>query len=300
MIKSQIVSILDKYPIIALAVSGGADSMAMLEWFRQNRPKDSFFVVNIDHHIRGLESKRDSDFVQNYANKYGIKFEKYDVDAIKFAKQNGYTLEQSARILRHQIFEQVTFEKANVIATAHHISDQAESVFMHIARGSGVNGLKGMSVQDGHIIRPLLQTSKQEILKFLEENNVDYCIDSTNNDNEYSRNYMRNVVLKTIKEKYPNFEQSLVKLSDRAKELADFIDENTPALIMSYGGIYCDFENKHIVICGEMIRRAFSLLGVTFDIEERHIQSIIDFANSGSSGSLDMPFNTIVYKEDKW
>ena len=161
MIKSQIVSILDNYPVIALAVSGGSDSMAMLEWFRQNRPKNSFFIVNIDHHIRGEESKRDSDFVRDYAKKYDIKFEKYDVDAVVFAREKGYTLEQAARILRHKIFEQVTFEKANVIATAHHASDQAESVLMHIARGTGIGGLKGMSVQDGHIIRPLLQTSKQ-------------------------------------------------------------------------------------------------------------------------------------------
>ena len=69
MIKSEIVSIMDNYPVIALAVSGGADSMAMVEWFRQNRPKDSYVIINIDHHIRGKESKRDSDFVSDYAKK---------------------------------------------------------------------------------------------------------------------------------------------------------------------------------------------------------------------------------------
>ena len=299
MIKSQIISILDNYPVIALAVSGGSDSMAMLEWFRQNRPKNSFFIVNIDHHIRGEESKRDSDFVRDYAKKYDIKFEKYDVDAVVFAREKGYTLEQAARILRHKIFEQVTFEKANVIATAHHASDQAESVLMHIARGTGIGGLKGMSVQDGHIIRPLLQTRKQEIMGFLANNNVSYCTDSTNSDNDYSRNYIRNVVLKSIEQKYPNFEQSLIKLSDRAKEIADFIDINTPPLYMQYGGIYCKLEDKHSVICAEMIRRAFSLLGITFDIEQRHINSIINFAKNNTSGSIDMPYNTVVYKENK-
>ena len=206
---------------------------------------------------------------------------------------------QAARILRHKIFEQVTFEKANVIATAHHASDQAESVLMHIARGTGIGGLKGMSVQDGHIIRPLLQTRKQEIMEFLANNNVSYCTDSTNSDNDYSRNYIRNVVLKSIEQKYPNFEQSLIKLSDRAKEIADFIDINTPPLYMQYGGIYCKLEDKHSVICAEMIRRAFSLLGITFDIEQRHINSIINFAKNNTSGSIDMPYNTVVYKENK-
>ena len=170
---------------------------------------------------------------------------------------------------------------------------------MHIARGTGIGGLKGMSVQDGHIIRPLLQTRKQEIMEFLANNNVSYCTDSTNSDNDYSRNYIRNVVLKSIEQKYPNFEQSLIKLSDRAKEIADFIDINTPPLYMQYGGIYCKLEDKHSVICAEMIRRAFSLLGITFDIEQRHINSIINFAKNNTSGSIDMPYNTVVYKENK-
>ena len=99
MIKSHIVSIINKYPIIALAVSGGVDSMAMLEWFRQNRPKDSFLIINIDHHIRGEESKRDSDFVKCYADKYGIELKKYDVDAIGFAKENGYTIEDRKSVV---------------------------------------------------------------------------------------------------------------------------------------------------------------------------------------------------------
>ena len=89
MIKSQIISVLDKYPTIALAVSGGMDSMAMLEWFRQNRPKESFLIVNIDHHIRGAESERDSKFVSDYAKKHGINIKKYDVDCIPFAKEKG-------------------------------------------------------------------------------------------------------------------------------------------------------------------------------------------------------------------
>ncbi len=298
MIKSQIISVLDKYPTIALAVSGGMDSMAMLEWFRQNRPKESFLIVNIDHHIRGAESERDSKFVSDYAKKHGINIKKYDVDCIPFAKEKGYTLEQAARILRHKIFEEVAFKYANVIATAHHSLDQAESVFMHIARGAGINGLAGMSVEDGYIIRPLLMTSKQEIIDYVKAYNIDYCTDSTNSENNYSRNFMRNVVMPEIKKHYPTFDNNLIKLSQRAKEIADFIDINTPALTLEYGGVYCDIQNKHNVIKAEMIRRAFSLLGVCVDIEERHIKSIIEFATSCKTGSIDMPYDTIVYKEN--
>ncbi len=298
MIKSEIVSIMDNYPVIALAVSGGADSMAMAEWFRQNRPKDSYVIINIDHHIRGEESKRDSDFVSDFAKKYGIKLYRYDIDCLSFAKQNGYTIEQAARILRHQIFEQAAAEYAYVVATAHHMSDQAESVFMHIARGTGIGGLMGMSVLDGHIFRPLLHTSKAEILEFIKVNRITYCQDSSNNDNAYSRNYTRNAIMPSVMQKYPTFDKSLIKLAERAREIADFIDTHTPTLIVENGGVYCDFKDKHKVIKAEMIKRAFSLLGVTADIEERHIEAIIDFAKSTKSGSLDMPYNTIVYKEE--
>ena len=194
MIKSHIVSIINTYPVIALAVSGGVDSMAMLEWFRQNRPKDSFLIINIDHHIRGEESRRDSDFVKCYADKYGIELKKYDVDAIGFAKENGYTIEQAARILRHKIFEAAVQQYASAVATAHHAQDQAESVFMHIARGTGIDGLQGMSVEDGHILRPLLFTTKQEILEYVDKNKIEFCEDSTNKDNNYSRNFIRNQI----------------------------------------------------------------------------------------------------------
>lgn len=298
MIKSDIVSIMDNYPVIALAVSGGADSMAMAEWFRQNRPKGSYVIINIDHHIRGEESQRDSEFVSDYAKKYDIKLYHYDIDCLSFAKQNGYTIEQSARILRHQIFEQAATEYAYVVATAHHMSDQAESVFMHIARGAGINGLMGMSVLDGHLFRPLLHTSKTEILEYIKANEIAFCEDSSNKDNGYNRNYTRNEIMPSVMQKYPTFDKSLIKLAERAREIADFIDTHTPTLFVENGGVYCDFKDKHKVIKAEMIKRAFSLLGITADIEERHIEAIIDFAKSTKGGSIDMPYDTIVYKEE--
>lgn len=298
MIKSDIVSIIKNIPVIALAVSGGSDSMAMAEWFRLNRPKDTFVILNIDHGIRGEESKRDSDFVKDYAKKHGIKYYFYQIDAAGFSKQNGYTLEQGARILRHQIFEQACMEYAYAVATAHHQSDQVESVFMHIARGTGLNGLIGMNVQDGHIIRPLIHTSKEQIMQFIADNNIEYCEDSTNQNQDYSRNYTRNVVLPTIKQKYPNFDKSILKLSERARELADFVDLNTPSLLVEDNCVKCDFDGKHNVIKAEMIKRAFSLLGINVDIEQRHIDLILRFYQSEKKGKLDMPFNTSVYKEN--
>lgn len=298
MIKCDIIATIEKLPIIALAVSGGSDSMAMAEWFRQNRPIESFVILNIDHHIRGEESRADSEFVKNYAQKHGIKYYHYDVYAVEYAKENGYTLEQSARILRHKVFEQACIDYAYAVATAHHQGDQAESIFMHIARGAGIDGLIGMSCFDGHILRPFIDTPKSEIMSFVKANNLDYCEDRTNEDVDFARNYTRKVIFPTICEKFENFPQSLIKLSNRAKEYADFIDQNTPALYLQDNSVKCDLQDKHIVICAEILRRAFSLLGVTTDIEERHINLLLEFFKNKKSGSLDMPYNTIAYKEE--
>lgn len=297
MIKSQIVSILDKYPLIALAVSGGADSMAMAEWFRLNRPAGSFLILNVDHHIRGEESKRDSDFVESYAKKHGIEYRHYDVDAVSYAEQNGLTLEQAARVLRHKVFEQAASEYAYAVATAHHMQDQMESVFMHIARGAGIDGLVGMSVQEGYLLRPLLMTSKEEILQFVQSHNIAYCEDSTNAEDSYSRNFARNRIFPLVEQKFPQFGKSLLRLSDRAREISDFVAEHTPSLFVQEGGVYCDFSNKHKVIKAEMLRRAFFMLGVTADVEQRHIDGIINFFESGNGGSVDMPHDTTVYRE---
>lgn len=297
MIKSDIICILDKYPIIALAVSGGSDSMAMTRWFIENRPSDSFVVVNIDHHIRGEESSDDSKFVEGYCTRNNIKYLHYDVDAIEYAATESMGLEQAARVLRHEVFRVVCMEHAYVVATAHHESDQVESVLMHIARGSGISGLSGMSAEDGYLLRPLINTSKEEIMRYIDEYNIEFRVDSTNVDVEYSRNYIRSEVIPTFERKYPMLKSSVLKLSKRATEQMDFIDSMTPSLNVLGGAVACDIIGKHKVIASEMLRRAFSLLGIESDIEERHIDLLLALVSKQNGTKLDMPHNITAYNE---
>ena len=297
MIKSDIISILDKYPIIALAVSGGSDSMAMSEWFVRNRPKNSFMIVNIDHHIRGEESSEDSNFVARYSIDNNIKYLHYDIDAVAYATEQGMTLEQAARVLRHDIFRTVCHEHAYVVATAHHESDQVESVLMHIARGSGISGLSGMSVEDGHLIRPLINTSKEQVKDYISEHNISYREDSTNVDTAYTRNYMRGELIPTFEKKYPMLKTSILKLAKRANQQMDYVDSMTPALEVVGNSVTCDIKGQHVVIASEMIRRAFSLLGVESDIEERHVDLLIALAGKENGTKLDMPHNKVAYNE---
>lgn len=298
MIKADVLEVIKKYPKIALAVSGGSDSMAMLYWFIQNRPISSFLVVNIDHQIRGQESKNDSSFVENFCIKNGVEFIKFTVECAQFAQCNGYTLEQAARIRRHNIFFEICMDKVSAVATAHHADDQAESIFMHIARGTGIDGLVGMGVVDGHLLRPLINTSKAEIMQYIKDNNIPYVEDSTNFSNSYTRNFVRNQVIPLIQSRYPNFKENLIKLSNRSKEYQDFIDLYTPKLTASRNCVKLDIQGKHKVIATEMIRRAFKLLGIEQDIEERHIELILELSDKQNNTYLDMPYDTRVYKEN--
>lgn len=297
MIKSDIISLLDNYPKIALAVSGGEDSMALAEWFRLNRPKDSYMIVNVDHKIRGEESRLDSEFVKNYAKQHDIEYLHYDVDALSYAESKKYTLEQSARELRHDIFKKVCLGHAYVVATAHHLDDNVESVLLHLFRGCGIKGLVGMSVVDGYLIRPLIATSKAEIKKFVLDNNVKYRVDSTNSDIDYSRNFLRHEVIPLIESKFNSLKSSIVRLSNRSKEVLDFIDKKTPKLSNEGDEVVCNIKGKHKVIASEMLRRAFSLLGVDSDIEERHIELLFELLAQQNGTMINMPYDIKAYNE---
>ncbi len=298
MIKSDIISIINKYPIIALAVSGGSDSMVMAEWFLRNRAKETFIFLNIDHSIRGEDSKQDSEFVAAYCKANAIKLLQYKVDVPAYSAKKGMSLEQAAREMRHEIFRQVCVDHAYVVATAHHESDQVESILMHISRGSGISGLTGMRAEDGYLIRPLINTTKDQILQYIKQHNIDYREDSSNKDTTYSRNYMRQEIIPTIESRYPMLKASVLRLSSRAEEVMDYIDSMTPALTVNSGAVACDIKCRHKVIAVEMLRRAFSLLGVESDIEERHIELLLELARQQNGTKLNMPHKIVAYNEN--
>ena len=168
-----------KNKVIAVAVSGGSDSMALLHFMLSVKDTYGFSLValNVEHGIRGELSLKDTEFVKEYCKNLGIKTLLYKVDAVKHAKENKLTLEQSARILRYDcFFDAINSKKCDVVATAHHRGDNFESILFNLFRGTGLKGLTGISDMDGKIIRPLLSVSKTEIEKYIEENKADYLM----------------------------------------------------------------------------------------------------------------------------
>ncbi len=278
---------------VALAVSGGADSMVMLYLFIKEY-KGEFFVVNVDHSIRGTSSVSDSDFVEDYCKKNGVKIKRFKVDALGYAKEKRISTELSARILRREIFESLD---CDYIATAHHKGDKAETVLYRIARGTGLSGLKGIERQTEKFIRPLLDFSKEEILDFASKNNIPYVTDETNFSDEADRNFLRLNVLPLLKERFPSFENSVLRLALAAVEADDYLNGVISKPVKTEGGYMIKKPFKHPFLLKKEILSCFKLLGVEHDVEERHLNAIVKLTKNSNSKRLDMPYLVTVYLE---
>ncbi len=291
--------------IIGVGCSGGSDSIALLHALSCAQKEFDIEVVaiSIDHSIRE-NSFQDIEFVKEKAKEFGVRFYKFKVDAPKIAKEKGISLETAAREARYGVFNAL-IKKGLVdkIALAHHKSDQAETILMHLFRGSGTTGALGMGyISDKVYIRPLLDFSKEEILQYCDEYHLDYVEDYTNQDNTYNRNFVRNVILKEIQSRWPNAINAIVNFASIVKDDDDYINKqiNTDAVM---------FEDKSAMIplsyflfdksiVSRIIFKCFKNIGINKDIEKKHIDSLIDLAKNGENGKrISLPFESVAIKE---
>ena len=194
---------LEKGDRVVLGVSGGADSVSLFLALNElkNELGIQMVVVHVNHGIRGSEAAEDAKYVEQLCQKYEIPFYLFEEDIPAFAKKEKMTEEEAGRVYRYRCFwEVVEKEKADKLAVAHHMGDQAETVLFHLVRGTDLAGVTGMKPINGKIIRPLLSCRKEEITAWLEEKGIAWREDQTNTDNHYTRNKLRNQVLPLLQE----------------------------------------------------------------------------------------------------
>jgi len=194
---------------ILLAVSGGMDSVVMAELFHMAGYK--FAITHCNFHLRDTESDADEFFVRELASKkYKTRCFVAHFDTKKYARQKKLTVQEAARELRYNFFEETLAKEGfDSIATAHHADDQIETFFINLLRGSGITGLSGIPVKHGNIIRPMLFAFRKDIESFVKNYNLKYRTDSSNNENKYLRNKIRNNLLPLMEQLYPNYRQSI-------------------------------------------------------------------------------------------
>ena len=189
---------------VVVGLSGGPDSVFLLYALHTLQARLGFTLraVHVHHGIRGAEADRDEAFSAELCAKLAVPFQAVHVAAPEYAAQHGLSLEEAARILRYEALETARQQMGTPsawIAVAHHLDDQAETVLHNLVRGAGLRGLAGMENRRNHVIRPLLSIKREDILKWLEQNNIPYVTDSTNADPHYTRNRIRSTVLPELR-----------------------------------------------------------------------------------------------------
>ena len=195
---------------VILALSGGIDSMVLADLLL--KAKVEFVAAHCNFHLRGHESDGDDWFVRKFAENRGIQCFVKHFETEKYAAKYGISIEMAARDLRYTWFEQLRQQLGyDKIVVAHHADDQAETFFINLLRGAGLNGLKGMKPQNGVIIRPLLWASREQIRKYAVENHIVWREDHTNVESVYLRNRIRNQLLPVFDELQPKARLGLYK-----------------------------------------------------------------------------------------
>lgn len=210
-------ALLDEGQGVLVALSGGADSVALLDLLTRLGYRCT--ALHCNFHLRGKESDRDEAFVRNLCNSRGIEIVVKHFDTTDYAKQKSISIEMAARELRYTFFEeQRKAKECNAIAVAHHSGDNAETFLLNLIRGAGITGLHGILPKNGHIVRPLLCVSRKEIEEYLRVRGIDYVTDSTNLRDEYRRNKIRLQVLPLLAEINPSIEDTINATADRLRQ----------------------------------------------------------------------------------
>ncbi len=217
-------SLLTPNDTVTVALSGGADSVALLIWLCDVKEQYHLTVnaCHINHMARGDESDGDEAFVRTLCEKLAVPLTVYKEDAKQYAKDRGLSFEEGARNLRYELFERLTCDK---VATAHTLDDCAETFIINMFRGSGIDGLCGIPPRRGRVVRPFLTVSRDEVLEYLAEKGQDYREDSTNSSDIYLRNLIRHRVLPPITERNPSALQNLHRTMQNLTADRDIVHE---------------------------------------------------------------------------
>lgn len=305
-------ALIEKNDGIVAGISGGADSVFLFLYLLQVQKEYNLRLcfVHVNHGIRGSEADRDERFVEELCEQNGVMYKVFYKDIPKMAQEMSMTEEEAGRVYRYECFEDVRKELGyNKIAVAHHQDDQAETVLFQLLRGSGFRGLGGMRAKNADVIRPLLAVKKQEIVETIEKKGQSYCTDSTNNEDEYARNQIRNHLIPYLQENLQKETVShIAKTASYMQDVTEFIDLQTdmvwesvieckdgrPKEIKAY---LSEMKKLHIVLQREIFMRMIEYMsGRRKDITARHIDALTRLIISQTGRKINLPYDIVAAK----
>ena len=219
---------------VTVALSGGADSVALLHvllHLREELSLREITAVHIDHGLRGEEALRDRQFVETLCARWNVPLTVHTCDVAAEAKRLHQGIEEAGRTVRYACFEAAAHRNGGVVATAHTASDNAETVLLNLCRGSGLHGLCGIPPKRGHIVRPLIDCTREDVEAYCREHELSYVTDSTNSDIANARNRIRHTVLPELKSINPQAEAAIGRLIRSASQWDAEITAEATALL---------------------------------------------------------------------
>lgn len=270
---------------VLIGVSGGADSIALLEFFVSVKEKYDLdiCVAHIEHGIRGEDSVNDAEFVKNYCKKLGVNFYLKTIDAPNLAKKAKMGVEEYSRMARYDFFNTIECDK---IATAHNLTDNIETLLFRLARGTGLKGACSIPAVRGKIIRPFIEVSSGEIRKWCNDNNIPYRVDCTNSDSAYSRNLIRLEILPLFEKLNANYQDNIENFISDVNEDYAFIDDYVksiyPKIVKNNEIDLPKLNELDLSIKKRILIMFFDENG--YSLNRIHLQSVIDITlKSGKS-----------------
>lgn len=292
---------------IVVGVSGGPDSICLLNVLKnlQNELKINIVVAHINHMIR-KEADSETEFVQDFCKQRDIKCFVKKADVLQIAKEKKLGTEEVGRKIRYNFFEEVkNLVGGNKIATAHNANDNAETVLMNFLRGSGSTGLKGIEpIRDNKLIRPIIECTRQEIEQYCNEKGLNPKYDKTNQENIYTRNKIRNMLIPYIQE---NFNPNIIETINRMSNLIATDEMYFKSIVkQSYKETFISRTEKEIIldlkkfnVLEKVIKSRLiiytinELLGTTNGIEKIHIEDVIKLCKNNIGNKYLTPNKNI-------
>ena len=288
---------------IAVAVSGGADSVALLHKLVGLSAERGFSlsVVHCEHGIRGEESVEDARFVRALAKSYALPYQEFSEDCLALAERLGVSLEVAARQFRYRCFEEVLAAGAEFVALAHHKDDAVETVLFRLCRGTSLGGVAGMSAVCGRYLRPLLDESKQEILAYVEKHGLKYREDKTNFQRVATRNRLRLDVIPALKEAVSGAADNLLAFAALAKEDDDFLYQLAMPLVERVEPQNNQDSGWRVKLAEPPIFRRACLtvlkeLGVEKDYTKKHLQALTELGGLQTGSRVTLPQGIVAVK----
>ncbi len=293
MMPESAISAVERYAMLShgdrvvVGLSGGADSVCLLSLLCSLREKYSLTLTaaHVNHGIRGDEAKRDEDFCIKLCEKLGVQCEVLHADIPALAKQSGEGLEECGRRVRYEFFNSLCGENGK-IAVAHNMNDVAETLIFNLTRGTALKGAGSILPVRDNVIRPLIDTPRSEIEAYLKENGLTYVTDSTNLENDYARNKIRNLVLPVLTEINPDAVGAMAAFCEGVRNDAAFLDSLAD-------GAFADcvkdseldekkFSRLNASVKGRVAKKYLESL-TDADVLSKHVEDFLKFSQNGEA-----------------